>query len=138
MTSDYPKIHQYHNVFNPWLQIKLLELFTFCKIQPGPESKHLHDILNHILDSSKFTETNRPTDKQKEKSLENQKYATISIINESIELITLLEDEKLIKKAMQFLGECLQTKDQNIRYIALNGIGVLCAGGKHESAKKIS
>jgi len=122
--------YSYYFVPAPWLSVKLLRLL---QIYPPPEDtsvcSRLHECLETIL--------NKAQEPPKSKKVQHSN-AKNAILFEAISLIIHMDnDSNLLVRACNQLGQFLQHRETNLRYLALESMCLLATSEfSHDAVKK--
>uniref|UniRef100_A0A3Q0KHN0 AP-2 complex subunit alpha n=1 Tax=Schistosoma mansoni TaxID=6183 RepID=A0A3Q0KHN0_SCHMA len=132
ITSSYTDLqdYTYYFVTAPWLSVKLLRLL---QNYPQPEDTTVRARLAECLDTILKKVQEAP--KSKKVQHPNAKNA---VLFEAINLIIHMDsDPKLLVRACNQLGQFLQHKETNLRYLALESLCLLATSEfSHEAVKK--
>ncbi|CAH8541289.1 unnamed protein product [Heterobilharzia americana] len=132
ITSSYTDLqdYTYYFVTAPWLSVKLLRLL---QNYPPPEDTTVRARLAECLDTILKKVQEAP--KSKKVQHPNAKNA---VLFEAINLIIHMDcDPKLLVRACNQLGQFLQHKETNLRYLALESLCLLATSEfSHEAVKK--
>lgn len=132
ITSSYTDLqdYTYYFVTAPWLSVKLLRLL---QNYPPPEDSTVRARLTECLDTILKKVQEPPKSKKVQHS--NAKNA---VLFEAINLIIHMDcDSKLLVRACNQLGQFLQHKETNLRYLALESLCLLATSEfSHEAVKK--
>ncbi|CAF1162721.1 unnamed protein product [Adineta ricciae] len=132
VTSSYTDFQDYTYYFvpAPWLCVKLLRLL---ENYPPPEDPSIRSRLNECLD----TILNKAQEPLKSKKVQHSN-ARNAVLFEAINLIIHMDCESsLLVRACNQLGQFLQNRETNLRYLALESMCLLAASEfSHEAVKK--
>ncbi|CAF0857773.1 unnamed protein product [Adineta ricciae] len=132
VTSSYTDFQDYTYYFvpAPWLCVKLLRLL---QNYPPPEDPSVRSRLNECLD----TILNKAQEPLKSKKVQHSN-ARNAVLFEAINLIIHMDCESsLLVRACNQLGQFLQNRETNLRYLALESMCLLAASEfSHEAVKK--
>ena len=132
VTSSYTDLQDYTYYFVPcpWLSVRLLRLLQNL---PPPEDASVRTRLNEILESILAKAAEAPKSKKVQHS-----NARNAVLLEAINLIIHLDSEvTLLVRASNILGQFLAHRETNLRYLALEGLGLLATSDfAHESVRK--
>ncbi|UJR25875.1 hypothetical protein I4U23_007225 [Adineta vaga] len=132
VTSSYTDFQDYTYYFvpAPWLCVKLLRLL---QNYPPPEDPSTRSRLNECLD----TILNKAQEPLKSKKVQHSN-ARNAVLFEAINLIIHMDCESsLLVRACNQLGQFLQNRETNLRYLALESMCLLAASEfSHEAVKK--
>ncbi|XP_060912556.1 AP-2 complex subunit alpha-2-like isoform X2 [Labrus mixtus] len=121
--------YTYYFVAAPWLSVKLLRLL---QCYPPPEDAALRSRLTECLE----TILNKAQEPPKSKKVQHSN-AKNAILFEAISLIILYDSEPtLLVRACNQLGQFLQHRETNLRYLALESMCTLASSEfSHEAVK---
>ncbi|XP_034536821.1 AP-2 complex subunit alpha-2-like [Notolabrus celidotus] len=121
--------YTYYFVAAPWLSVKLLRLL---QCYPPPEDASLRSRLTECLE----TILNKAQEPPKSKKVQHSN-AKNAILFEAISLIILHDSEPtLLVRACNQLGQFLQHRETNLRYLALESMCTLASSEfSHEAVK---
>ncbi|VDM33048.1 unnamed protein product [Hydatigera taeniaeformis] len=132
ITSSYTDLqdYTYYFVTAPWLSVKLLRLL---QNYPPPEDTTVRCRLTDCLD----TILKKVQEPPKSKKVQHPN-AKNAVLFEAINLIIHMDcDRKLLVRACNQLGQFLQHKETNLRYLALESLCLLATSEfSHEAVKK--
>ncbi|CAF1367403.1 unnamed protein product [Adineta steineri] len=132
VTSSYTDFQDYTYYFvpAPWLCVKLLRLL---QNYPPPDDPSIRSRLNECLD----TILNKAQEPLKSKKVQHSN-ARNAVLFEAINLIIHMDCEStLLVRACNQLGQFLQNRETNLRYLALESMCLLAASEfSHEAVKK--
>nr|XP_027198525.1 AP-2 complex subunit alpha-like [Dermatophagoides pteronyssinus] len=132
VTSSYTDLQDYTYYFvpAPWLSVKLLRLL---QNYPPPEDAGVRGRLNECLE----TILNKAQEPLKSKKVQHSN-AKNAILFEAISLIIHMDNEpNLLVRACNQLGQFLQHRETNLRYLALESMCLLATSEfSHEAVKK--
>ncbi|XP_078585577.1 AP-2 complex subunit alpha-2-like isoform X1 [Branchiostoma floridae x Branchiostoma japonicum] len=132
VTSSYTDLQDYTYYFvpAPWLSVKLLRLL---QVYPPPEDPALRGRLNECLE----TILNKAQEPPKSKKVQHSN-AKNAVLFEAINLIIHHDTEpSLLVRACNQLGQFLQHRETNLRYLALESMCLLASSEfSHEAVKK--
>ncbi|CAL8070129.1 unnamed protein product [Calicophoron daubneyi] len=132
ITSSYTDLqdYTYYFVTAPWLSVKLLRLL---QNYPPPEDTSVRARLTECLD----TILKKVQEPPKSKKVQHPN-AKNAVLFEAINLIIHMDcDSKLLVRACNQLGQFLQHKETNLRYLALESLCLLATSEfSHEAVKK--
>ncbi|XP_076471396.1 AP-2 complex subunit alpha-2-like [Babylonia areolata] len=132
VTSSYTdlKDYTYYFVPAPWLSVKLLRLL---QNYPPPEDASVRTRLTECLE----TILNKAQEPPKSKKVQHSN-AKNAVLFEAINLIIHMDaDPNLLVRACNQLGQFLQHKETNLRYLALESMCLLATSEfSHEAVKK--
>ncbi|KAF6779951.1 hypothetical protein AHF37_00790 [Paragonimus kellicotti] len=132
ITSSYTDLqdYTYYFVTAPWLSVKLLRLL---QNYPPPEDTSVRARLTECLD----TILRKVQEPPKSKKVQHPN-AKNAVLFEAINLIIHMDcDSKLLVRACNQLGQFLQHKETNLRYLALESLCLLATSEfSHEAVKK--
>jgi AP-2 complex subunit alpha len=132
VTSSYTDFQDYTYYFvpAPWLCVKLLRLL---QNYPPPDDPSVRSRLNECLD----TILNKAQEPLKSKKVQHSN-ARNAVLFEAINLIIHMDCESsLLVRACNQLGQFLQNRETNLRYLALESMCLLAASEfSHEAVKK--
>ncbi|VUZ40447.1 unnamed protein product [Hymenolepis diminuta] len=132
ITSSYTDLqdYTYYFVTAPWLSVKLLRLL---QNYPPPENTTIRCRLTDCLD----TILKKVQEPPKSKKVQHPN-AKNAVLFEAINLIIHMDcDRKLLVRACNQLGQFLQHKETNLRYLALESLCLLATSEfSHEAVKK--
>ncbi|KAM7538001.1 hypothetical protein Aperf_G00000061747 [Anoplocephala perfoliata] len=132
ITSSYTDLqdYTYYFVTAPWLSVKLLRLL---QNYPPPENSSVRCRLTDCLD----TILKKVQEPPKSKKVQHPN-AKNAVLFEAINLIIHMDcDRKLLVRACNQLGQFLQHKETNLRYLALESLCLLATSEfSHEAVKK--
>lgn len=132
VTSSYTDLQDYTYYFvpAPWLSVKLLRLL---QNYPPPEDAGLKGRLNECLE----TILNKAQEPPKSKKVQHSN-AKNAVLFEAISLIIHMDSEpNLLVRACNQLGQFLQHRETNLRYLALESMCLLATSEfSHEAVKK--
>ncbi|KAL8603781.1 AP-2 complex subunit alpha-2 [Nucella lapillus] len=132
VTSSYTdlKDYTYYFVPAPWLSVKLLRLL---QNYPPPEDANVRTRLTECLE----TILNKAQEPPKSKKVQHSN-ARNAVLFEAINLIIHMDvDPNLLVRACNQLGQFLQHKETNLRYLALESMCLLATSEfSHEAVKK--
>ncbi|OTF69265.1 AP-2 complex subunit alpha-like protein [Euroglyphus maynei] len=132
VTSSYTDLQDYTYYFvpAPWLSVKLLRLL---QNYPPPEDVGVRGRLNECLE----TILNKAQEPLKSKKVQHSN-AKNAILFEAISLIIHMDNEpNLLVRACNQLGQFLQHRETNLRYLALESMCLLATSEfSHEAVKK--
>ncbi|CAN0429297.1 unnamed protein product [Lampetra planeri] len=122
--------YTYYYVQAPWLSVKLLRLLQCF---PLPEETTVRGRLNECLESI----LNKAQEPPKSKKVQHSN-AKNAVLFEAINLIIHQDSEpNLLVRACNQLGQFLQHRETNLRYLALEGLCLLASSEfSHEAVKK--
>lgn len=104
LMSSFAKEHDIHGISDPFLQVKILQVFRRIGEDDSKASEAMNDLLAQATTNT-----------------ESGKNAANSIIYECVNTITGIESEKGLRNLGIFqLSEFLSSKDNNLRYVSLN------------------
>ncbi|TGZ57306.1 hypothetical protein CRM22_009954 [Opisthorchis felineus] len=132
ITSSYTDLqdYTYYFVTAPWLSVKLLRLL---QNYPPPEDTSVRARLTECLE----TILRKVQEPPKSKKVQHPN-AKNAVLFEAINLIIHMDcDSKLLVRACNQLGQFLQHKETNLRYLALESLCLLATSEfSHEAVKK--
>ncbi|KAI8489577.1 AP-2 complex subunit alpha-2, partial [Branchiostoma belcheri] len=132
VTSSYTDLQDYTYYFvpAPWLSVKLLRLL---QVYPPPEDPAARGRLNECLE----TILNKAQEPPKSKKVQHSN-AKNAVLFEAINLIIHHDTEPtLLVRACNQLGQFLQHRETNLRYLALESMCLLASSEfSHEAVKK--
>uniref|UniRef100_A0A2C9JDQ6 AP-2 complex subunit alpha n=1 Tax=Biomphalaria glabrata TaxID=6526 RepID=A0A2C9JDQ6_BIOGL len=132
VTSSYTDLQDYTYYFvpAPWLSVKLLRLL---QNYPPPEDPSVRTRLTECLE----TILNKAQEPPKSKKVQHSN-AKNAVLFEAINLIIHMDsDPNLLVRACNQLGQFLQHKETNLRYLALESMCLLATSEfSHEAVKK--
>ncbi|CAF3795874.1 unnamed protein product [Rotaria sordida] len=132
VTSSYTDFQDYTYYFvpAPWLCVKLLRLL---QNYPPPDDPSIRSRLNECLD----TILNKAQEPLKSKKVQHSN-ARNAVLFEAINLIIHMDCESsLLVRACNQLGQFLQNRETNLRYLALESMCLLATSEfSHEAVKK--
>nr|XP_046911245.1 LOW QUALITY PROTEIN: AP-2 complex subunit alpha-like [Dermatophagoides farinae] len=132
VTASYTDLQDYTYYFvpAPWLSVKLLRLL---QNYPPPEDAGVRGRLNECLE----TILNKAQEPLKSKKVQHSN-AKNAILFEAISLIIHMDNEpNLLVRACNQLGQFLQHRETNLRYLALESMCLLATSEfSHEAVKK--
>ncbi|CAM1154609.1 AP2A2 (predicted) [Pycnogonum litorale] len=132
VTSSYTDLQDYTYYFvpAPWLSVKLLRLLQHY---PPPEEPGVRGRLNECLE----TILNKAQEPPKSKKVQHSN-AKNAVLFEAISLIIHMDSEPtLLVRACNQLGQFLQHRETNLRYLALESMCLLATSEfSHEAVKK--
>ncbi|CAF3434957.1 unnamed protein product [Rotaria sp. Silwood1] len=132
VTSSYTDFQDYTYYFvpAPWLCVKLLRLL---QNYPPPDDPSVRSRLNECLD----TILNKAQEPLKSKKVQHSN-ARNAVLFEAINLIIHMDCESsLLVRACNQLGQFLQNRETNLRYLALESMCLLATSEfSHEAVKK--
>ncbi|KAI7687091.1 AP-2 complex subunit alpha [Sarcoptes scabiei] len=132
VTASYTDLQDYTYYFvpAPWLSVKLLRLL---QNYPPPEDPGVRGRLNECLE----TILNKAQEPLKSKKVQHSN-AKNAILFEAISLIIHMDNEpNLLVRACNQLGQFLQHRETNLRYLALESMCLLATSEfSHEAVKK--
>ncbi|XP_041365483.1 AP-2 complex subunit alpha-2-like isoform X2 [Gigantopelta aegis] len=132
VTSSYTDLQDYTYYFvpAPWLSVKLLRLL---QNYPPPEDPSVRTRLSECLE----TILNKAQEPPKSKKVQHSN-AKNAVLFEAINLIIHMDsDPNLLVRACNQLGQFLQHKETNLRYLALESMCLLATSEfSHEAVKK--
>lgn len=132
VTSSYTDLQDYTYYFvpAPWLSVKLLRLL---QNYPPPEDAGVRGRLNECLEVI----LNKAQEPLKSKKVQHSN-AKNAILFEAISLIIHMDNEpNLLVRACNQLGQFLQHRETNLRYLALESMCLLATSEfSHEAVKK--
>lgn len=132
VTSSYTDLQDYTYYFvpAPWLSVKLLRLL---QNYPPPDDPGVRGRLNECLE----TILNKAQEPLKSKKVQHSN-AKNAILFEAISLIIHMDNEpNLLVRACNQLGQFLQHRETNLRYLALESMCLLATSEfSHEAVKK--
>ncbi|KAG1663189.1 AP-2 complex subunit alpha [Nymphon striatum] len=132
VTSSYTDLQDYTYYFvpAPWLSVKLLRLL---QNYPPPEEPGVRGRLNECLE----TILNKAQEPPKSKKVQHSN-AKNAVLFEAISLIIHMDNEpNLLVRACNQLGQFLQHRETNLRYLALESMCLLATSEfSHEAVKK--
>ncbi|BHF63758.1 AP-2 complex subunit alpha-2 [Sparganum proliferum] len=132
ITSSYTDLqdYTYYFVTAPWLSVKLLRLL---QNYPPPEDSTVRSRLTDCLE----TILKKVQEPPKSKKVQHPN-AKNAVLFEAINLIIHMDcDPKLLVRACNQLGQFLQHKETNLRYLALESLCLLATSEfSHEAVKK--
>ncbi len=132
VTSSYTDFQDYTYYFvpAPWLCVKLLRLL---QNYPPPDDPSVRSRLNECLD----TILNKSQEPLKSKKVQHSN-ARNAVLFEAINLIIHMDCESsLLVRACNQLGQFLQNRETNLRYLALESMCLLAASEfSHDAVKK--
>ncbi|KAF6020848.1 AP2A2 [Bugula neritina] len=132
VTSSYTDLQDYTYYFvpAPWLSVKLLRLL---QNYPPPEDPSIRTRLTDCLE----TILNKAQEPPKSKKVQHSN-AKNSVLFEAIYLIIHMDsDPNLLVRACNQLGQFLQHRETNLRYLALESMCLLATSEfSHEAVKK--
>lgn len=132
VTSSYTDLQDYTYYFvpAPWLSVKLLRLL---QNYPPPEDPAVRTRLTECLE----TILNKAQEPPKSKKVQHSN-AKNAVLFEAINLIIHMDSEpSLLVRACNQLGQFLQHRETNLRYLALEGMCLLATSEfSHEAVKK--
>lgn len=125
---DIAKEYLYHNVPNPWVQVKLLRFLT---LYPIPEDKTVRATLSETLQKILATADSKGTEV-------NYRNALNAILFGAIDLAIVGNfDDTLLQQCAVLLGRFIAAKETNIRYLGLHHMAKLAAILTSEAAGAI-
>ena len=132
VTASYTDLQDYTYYFvpAPWLSVKLLRLL---QNYPPPEDAGVKGRLNECLE----TILNKAQEPPKSKKVQHSN-AKNAVLFEAISLIIHMDSEpNLLVRACNQLGQFLQHRETNLRYLALESMCLLATSEfSHEAVKK--
>ncbi|XP_059150654.1 AP-2 complex subunit alpha-2-like [Physella acuta] len=132
VTASYTDLQDYTYYFvpAPWLSVKLLRLL---QNYPPPEDPSVRTRLTECLE----TILNKAQEPPKSKKVQHSN-AKNAVLFEAINLIIHMDsDPNLLVRACNQLGQFLQHKETNLRYLALESMCLLATSEfSHEAVKK--
>uniref|UniRef100_T1IZY9 AP-2 complex subunit alpha n=1 Tax=Strigamia maritima TaxID=126957 RepID=T1IZY9_STRMM len=132
VTASYTDLQDYTYYFvpAPWLSVKLLRLL---QNYPPPEDPGVRGRLTECLE----TILNKAQEPPKSKKVQHSN-AKNAVLFEAISLIIHMDSEpQLLVRACNQLGQFLQHRETNLRYLALESMCVLATSEfSHEAVKK--
>ncbi|XP_017480764.1 PREDICTED: AP-2 complex subunit alpha-like isoform X1 [Rhagoletis zephyria] len=132
VTASYTDLQDYTYYFvpAPWLSVKLLRLL---QNYPPPDDPGVRGRLNECLE----TILNKAQEPLKSKKVQHSN-AKNAILFEAISLIIHMDNEpNLLVRACNQLGQFLQHRETNLRYLALESMCLLATSEfSHEAVKK--
>lgn len=132
VTASYTDLQDYTYYFvpAPWLSVKLLRLL---QNYPPPDDPGVRGRLNECLE----TILNKAQEPPKSKKVQHSN-AKNAILFEAISLIIHMDSEpSLLVRACNQLGQFLQHRETNLRYLALESMCLLATSEfSHEAVKK--
>lgn len=132
VTASYTDLQDYTYYFvpAPWLSVKLLRLL---QNYPPPEDPAVRTRLTECLE----TILNKAQEPPKSKKIQHGN-AKNAVLNEAINLIIHMDsDPNLLVRACNQLGQFLQHRETNLRYLALESMCLLATSEfSHEAVKK--
>ncbi|OWF50679.1 AP-2 complex subunit alpha-2-like [Mizuhopecten yessoensis] len=132
VTSSYTDLQDYTYYFvpAPWLSVKLLRLL---QNYPPPEDPAVRTRLTECLE----TILNKAQEPPKSKKVQHSN-AKNAVLFEAINLIIHMDsDPNLLVRACNQLGQFLQHRETNLRYLALESMCLLATSEfSHEAVKK--
>lgn len=132
VTASYTDLQDYTYYFvpAPWLSVKLLRLL---QNYPPPEDPGVRGRLNECLE----TILNKAQEPPKSKKVQHSN-AKNAVLFEAISLIIHMDSEpNLLVRACNQLGQFLQHRETNLRYLALESMCLLATSEfSHEAVKK--
>ncbi|KAL8614372.1 AP-2 complex subunit alpha-2 [Nucella lapillus] len=132
VTSSYTDLQDYTYYFvpAPWLSVKLLRLL---QNYPPPEDPSVRTRLTECLE----TILNKAQEPPKSKKVQHSNSKN-AVLFEAINLIIHMDaDPNLLVRACNQLGQFLQHKETNLRYLALESMCLLATSEfSHEAVKK--
>ncbi|CAF0860690.1 unnamed protein product [Didymodactylos carnosus] len=132
VTSSYTDFQDYTYYFvpAPWLCVKLLRVL---QNYPPPEDPSIRSRLNECLD----TILNKAQEPLKSKKVQHSN-ARNAVLFEAINLIIHMDCEStLLVRACNQLGQFLQNRETNLRYLALESMCLLATSEfSHDAVKK--
>ncbi|XP_052217993.1 AP-2 complex subunit alpha-2-like isoform X2 [Dreissena polymorpha] len=132
VTSSYTDLQDYTYYFvpAPWLSVKLLRLL---QNYPPPEDPAVKTRLSECLE----TILNKAQEPPKSKKVQHSN-AKNAVLFEAINLIIHMDsDPNLLVRACNQLGQFLQHRETNLRYLALESMCLLATSEfSHEAVKK--
>jgi len=132
VTASYTDLQDYTYYFvpAPWLSVKLLRLL---QNYPPPEDPSVRTRLTECLE----TILNKAQEAPKSKKVQHSN-AKNAVLFEAINLIIHMDsDPNLLVRACNQLGQFLQHKETNLRYLALESMCLLATSEfSHEAVKK--
>lgn len=132
VTSSYTDLQDYTYYFvpAPWLSVKLLRLL---QNYPPPEDPAVKNRLTECLE----TILNKAQEPPKSKKVQHSN-AKNAVLFEAINLIIHMDsDPNLLVRACNQLGQFLQHRETNLRYLALESMCLLATSEfSHEAVKK--
>lgn len=116
--TDVPPDYIYHHVPCPWLQVKLLRLLQYY---PPSEDSHVRIIVKQSLERIFASTSDSPRNVQ-------QNNAQNAIHFEAINLLIFLGTESdLLVRVSARLGNFIQSRETNVRYLGLDAMTHLAA-----------
>ncbi|XP_064635751.1 AP-2 complex subunit alpha-2-like [Lineus longissimus] len=132
VTSSYTDLQDYTYYFvpAPWLSVKLIRLLQYY---PPPEDPAVKTRLTECLE----TILNKAQEPPKSKKVQHSN-AKNAVLFEAINLIIHMDsDPNLLVRACNQLGQFLQHRETNLRYLALESMCLLATSEfSHEAVKK--
>ncbi|KAK2185380.1 hypothetical protein NP493_239g10012 [Ridgeia piscesae] len=132
VTSSYTDLQDYTYYFvpAPWLSVKLLHLLQYY---PAPEDATVRNRLTECLE----TILNKAQEPPKSKKVQHSN-AKNAVLFEAINLIIHMDcDANLLVRACNQLGQFLQHRETNLRYLALESMCLLATSEfSHDAVKK--
>ncbi|RWS17642.1 AP-2 complex subunit alpha-2-like protein [Dinothrombium tinctorium] len=132
VTASYTDLQDYTYYFvpAPWLSVKLLRLL---QNYPPPDEPGVRGRLNECLE----TILNKAQEPPKSKKVQHSN-AKNAVLFEAISLIIHMDSEpNLLVRACNQLGQFLQHRETNLRYLALESMCLLATSEfSHEAVKK--
>ncbi|GAB6027152.1 AP-2 complex subunit alpha [Chamberlinius hualienensis] len=132
VTASYTDLQDYTYYFvpAPWLSVKLLRLL---QNYPPPEDPGVRGRLNECLE----TILNKAQEPPKSKKVQHSN-AKNAVLFEAISLIIHMDNEpNLLVRACNQLGQFLQHRETNLRYLALESMCTLATSEfSHDAVKK--
>jgi AP-2 complex subunit alpha len=132
VTASYTDLQDYTYYFvpAPWLSIKLLRLL---QNYPPPDDASVKNRLTECLE----TILNKAQEPPKSKKVQHSN-AKNAVLFEAINLIIHMDsDPNLLVRACNQLGQFLQHRETNLRYLALEGMCLLATSEfSHDAVKK--
>lgn len=125
--KDIPPEYLYYGIPSPWLQVKCMKILQYF---PTPDDQAL-------LDSQLIAMRNILTKTDTVKNF-NKNNALHAILFEAINLVTSMDyAHELLDPCVEILGNFLDMKEPNIRYLALNTLNALAAMADLREAIKV-
>lgn len=122
------KEYLYHNVPNPWLQVKLLKFLT---LYPIPEDKQVRTTLAETLQKILASADSKGTEV-------NYRNALNAILFAAIDLAIVGNfDDTILQQCAVLLGRFIAAKETNIRYLGLHHMAKLASILSPEAAASI-
>jgi AP-2 complex subunit alpha len=118
--GEFDPVYLYYKIPAPWLQVKLLRLLQYY---PSPQSPELIPILERLMRKLLEYASTHPKNY-------NQANTVYSVVVEAMNYLIHLDPySELIQESGKILGQFLESKDTNMRYLALETMAHIASTG---------